>query len=1190
MTCGISCVDNALNKSFFKLGLFIGRHPGYFLIVPVLLALLCMTGFQQIKYEIDPEYLFSPVRGEGKSERAIVESYFKVNYTHRFNVGRITRPGRFGRVIVISKDEHNKNLLRSEVWQELRLLDGIIQNATVQYDGESFTYREACARWENECFTNDILNLDKIIDEVEAGDLNLTFPVMFNPVTWDAHVFPVFFGGTQVSEDNLIVSVPSLQLVYFVTADSKRQDARGAAWEEAFLEAVGYAEDHGVFKYISVARFASRTLDHELERNTRTVVPYFSSTFVLMIAFSVVTCMMGDVVRSKPWLGLMGNVSAVMATSAAFGLAMYLGIEFIGINLAAPFLMIGIGIDDTFVMLAAWRRTSVKLSVPERMGHMMSEAAVSITITSLTDMISFWIGILSPFPSVQIFCAYSGFAVCFTYLWHVTFFAGCMAVSGHCEFKNLHTIFGYKVLPESVAIKEKRSWLYRKMNTGGINRDDPDNPIDNREHVLMAFFRETMARILNKGWTKTIILVIFAAYLGGACFGLTKIKEGLERRKLSKADSYSVKFFDLEDEYYREFPYRIQVIVTGDLNYSDPHTQMQIEDLMQSLENTSYVTSPLYSESWLRSFISYVDRNNDYLNLTLDSEQAFIDALREIWLFPANPFSLDVKFNEAGTKILASRFMIQAVNITDTNHEKVMVKDLRQICKDSPLNATVFHPYFVFFDQFELVRPTSIQSMIVGALIMMLISFIFIPNFLCSLWVAFSIISIELGVAGYMALWDVNLDSISMINLIMCIGFSVDFTAHICYTYMSSKARTPDERVREALYSLGMPIVQGSLSTILGVVALLLADSYIFLVFFKMVFLVIFFGAMHGLFLLPVLLSLFGPGSCTSGYQPDDDHKLSPVEKTYPHPYCISHPQLALTGAFGSKNFLGAPYKAYGEDKDLGIGTSGEDSSESSSSKSQRRQAIEDENTRRRYEEGWRRSTHNLTGQSQFQPMLDLYGQEALWTKTTGKAPLKIANGRYGYEDMLLNVAQGQTTVKQPRSADFELDRTEDRRDRRKSDDERYKSRYEDNRTFVDDEMLDDTDYQHTNRYYVYDTSHVKRLSNDSGAAGSSTNNNPAGTSLQHMSQACSSSSTAVDLQQGANTNRRKFSDESDKRRRHSDERRPRKFSPPEGIYKQNPHRSSSQHNLYYPRQPPQRTASQSSLHQLRHMGDMRFP
>lgn len=51
--------------------------------------------------------------------------------------------------------------------------------------------------------------------------------------------------------------------------------------------------------------------------------------------------MMGDAVRSKPILGLMGNISAAMATCAAFGLAMYLGFEFIGINLAAPFLMIG---------------------------------------------------------------------------------------------------------------------------------------------------------------------------------------------------------------------------------------------------------------------------------------------------------------------------------------------------------------------------------------------------------------------------------------------------------------------------------------------------------------------------------------------------------------------------------------------------------------------------------------------------------------------------------------------------------------------------------------------------------------------------------------------------------------------------------------------------------------------------------
>lgn len=114
---------------------------------------------------------------------------------------------------------------------------------------------------------------------------------------------------------------------------------RGSIWEEAFLDAVGKAEDSGRFRHISTARFGSRTLDIELENNTRTVVPYFSSAFLLMAVFSVVTCMMTDWVRSKPALGLMGNVSAAMATIAAFGCAVYAGIPFIGINFVSPFLM-----------------------------------------------------------------------------------------------------------------------------------------------------------------------------------------------------------------------------------------------------------------------------------------------------------------------------------------------------------------------------------------------------------------------------------------------------------------------------------------------------------------------------------------------------------------------------------------------------------------------------------------------------------------------------------------------------------------------------------------------------------------------------------------------------------------------------------------------------------------------------------
>ena len=101
-----------------------------------------------------------------------------------------------------------------------------------------------------------------------------------------------------------------------------------------------------------------------------------------------------------------------------------------------------------------------------------------------------------------------------------------------------------------------------------------------------------------------------------------------------------------------------------------------------------------------------------------------------------------------------------------------------------------------------------------------------------------------------------------MINLIMCIGFSVDFSAHVSYHFMSRQNMSVPQRVRDSMYALGLPIVQGACSTIIGVIGLAMAPSYIFITFFKMVFLVIVLGALHGLILLPVLLSLFGPGAC----------------------------------------------------------------------------------------------------------------------------------------------------------------------------------------------------------------------------------------------------------------------------------------------------------------------------------------
>lgn len=46
---------------------------------------------------------------------------------------------------------------------------------------------------------------------------------MFNGQTFDQHILPVFFGGTELTENNTVASVPAMQMVYFVAVDTPRQ-------------------------------------------------------------------------------------------------------------------------------------------------------------------------------------------------------------------------------------------------------------------------------------------------------------------------------------------------------------------------------------------------------------------------------------------------------------------------------------------------------------------------------------------------------------------------------------------------------------------------------------------------------------------------------------------------------------------------------------------------------------------------------------------------------------------------------------------------------------------------------------------------------------------------------------------------------------------------------------------------------
>lgn len=116
-------------------------------------------------------------------------------------------------------------------------------------------------------------------------------------------------------------------------------------------------------------------------------------------------------------LGSMGLFSVGMAFVCACGICSLLGVKYGPIHTSLPFLLMGLGVDDMFVMMACWRKIQFKeVDIPERIGLMLSHAGASITVTSVTDIAAFLIGSITVLPSLQSFCIYATVGIAMTYI------------------------------------------------------------------------------------------------------------------------------------------------------------------------------------------------------------------------------------------------------------------------------------------------------------------------------------------------------------------------------------------------------------------------------------------------------------------------------------------------------------------------------------------------------------------------------------------------------------------------------------------------------------------------------------------------------------------------------------------------------------------------------------------------------
>ena len=81
----------------------------------------------------------------------------------------------------------------------------------------------------------------------------------------------------------------------------------------------------------------------------------------------------------------------------AIGLCSLFGVPYGPVHTSLPFLLMGLGVDDTFVMMTSWREVNSNIKyehkiVYEKIALALSHAGTAIFITSFTDVIAFIIG------------------------------------------------------------------------------------------------------------------------------------------------------------------------------------------------------------------------------------------------------------------------------------------------------------------------------------------------------------------------------------------------------------------------------------------------------------------------------------------------------------------------------------------------------------------------------------------------------------------------------------------------------------------------------------------------------------------------------------------------------------------------------------------------------------------------------
>lgn len=672
-----------------------------------------------------------------------------------------------------------------------------------------------------------------------------------------------------------------LKLRYNLRADKVADDKMVELWELEYLKNAKLIEskfpelgcdDSSIGMRVSFA--VSSSIDIELEANLELDTNLISLTFILIFIIATILMSVDTNWVTAPGMLLpsAGIYSALFGITSSYGLLSWFGYEACNLVFMIPFLVIGVGIDDMFIIYSAFvhstkgMTTSSKaknMDISEILGKTLRKSGVSITITSFTDFAAFMIGILADFRSVQIFCVYAGFAIIFCYFYQLTIFCGFLCFHAS-RIKNGRNTFLPCVKQTSITCCASEDYhtnaIDEKFACEGIEmlkNEEKANKVSNHKNKdrscfgsFKRFFKKVLKFLITDKWGKFVTILIFVLYLSVSIWKGSQVKEGMKINDLVSYESHYYPYMNDNTDLINLNPI-VMLVIDQPIDYENITNRNEINRIIEESISIDSL-SDTFNLNWLSQYDD--EERIEYGN----NPEEFLEDLE---YFP--PFQNDVVIAENSNgkhEIVASRFYVQySVSIFGAE-DAIPMNKLRKICDESFLPIKAFSMAFQFFEQFEATVPNIQKSFLTSSIVMFFIAFIFIPDFVSIFCILISMFSIMIGLLGAMQFWALRLSTITMVIIILAIGFCIDFSAHIVHAFIADVGTgNRDERAYKACIRVGIPIFNSAFSTFIGISLLYFCQSFIFETFFKTLTILMVLGILHSLLFLPVLLSFIGP-------------------------------------------------------------------------------------------------------------------------------------------------------------------------------------------------------------------------------------------------------------------------------------------------------------------------------------------